>query len=93
MMVMTDTGKFILKREKQQLKIYVKGFLVYKNDYLVQFQLFVEYCRKLKFEEEPNYNYLTSILIEMVGATDVNVLSYDWSVKFKKTQSINNVNI
>ncbi len=31
-----------------------------------QFQLFVKYCRGLKFEEEPKYDYLINILVDIL---------------------------
>ena len=39
----------------------------------------MNYCRALQFEEEPNYDYLRSILASQM--TTDSIKFYDWSVK------------
>ena len=29
----------------------------------IEFKIYLEYCRKLKYDETPNYNYLKNIFI------------------------------
>ena len=38
----------------------------------------MDYCRNLKFEEEPGYDYLINLLLEMLGKN--NLEAYDWKV-------------
>ena len=47
-----------------------------------QFYLFVDYCRQLKFDEEPNYEYLKGLLIEIMNNNNFGFdYVYDWSDK------------
>lgn len=86
--------KIYLKKRETTIRDLCKGNPgLFINIYLVQFIHFVDYCRKLKFEEEPNYEYLTSLLTEMIGASKLSRLEYDWIVKNSKTTSTINVYI
>ena len=47
-----------------------------------QFYQFVDYCRLLKFDEEPNYEYLKGLLIEVMNNNSFGFdYIYDWSDK------------
>lgn len=42
----------------------------------------MNYCRDLKFEEEPNYGYLISLIEEVAKDFDFSLTDnlYDWSI-------------
>ena len=51
---------------------------------LAQFVTYFEYCRKLRFDENPNYNYLTGLLVEILGIKFIDSIIYDWKQIKKK---------
>ena len=38
-----------------------------------QFTQYINYCRKLEFEEEPNYDYLKNLFVEMIKINEISV--------------------
>ena len=47
-----------------------------------QFSEYLTYCRNLKFEEEPNYDYLLGLMQQIASDFDFSLTDnvYDWSV-------------
>ena len=47
-----------------------------------EFQKFIEHARNLEFYEEPNYNYLKSLLLQTAekNKIDINNVKYDWVI-------------
>ena len=53
-----------------------------------QFKEFINHSRKLEFTEEPNYNYLKSLLLQAAekNKIDINTVKYDWVIYKEKLQ-------
>ena len=79
-------GLRINKKEDRYKKILEKKKMVNSKELCIglpnQFYLFVDYCRQLKFDEEPNYEYLKGLLIEIMNNNNFGFdYVYDWSDK------------
>jgi len=54
---------------------------------------FLDYCRELKFDEKPDYNYLTNLLEDILDDEDLKIdFVYDWSENNNKEYTITNSN-
>ena len=79
-------GLRVNKKEDRYKKILEKKKMVNSKELCIglpnQFYLFVDYCRQLKFDEEPNYEYLKGLLIEIMNNNNFGFdYVYDWSDK------------
>ena len=79
-------GLRVNKKEDRHKKIKEKKKMVNSKELCIglpnQFYLFVDYCRQLKFDEEPNYEYLKGLLIEIMNNNNFGFdYVYDWSDK------------
>ena len=79
-------GLRVNKKEDRYKKILEKKKMVNSKELCIglpnQFYLFVDYCRQLKFDEEPNYEYLKGLLIEIMNNNSFGFdYIYDWSDK------------
>ena len=79
-------GLRVNKKEDRYKKILEKKKIVNSKELCIglpnQFYLFVDYCRQLKFDEEPNYEYLKGLLIEIMNNNNFGFdYVYDWSDK------------
>jgi len=56
-----------------------------------EFAEYIGYCRELKFEQDPDYEYLRSLFIKVLQRYDsINNLSFSWLKKNKKLKAIKN---
>ena len=48
-----------------------------------EFEKYMDYCKKLTFEEEPNYNYLKQLIIDIAMRLNISLHDgmFDWCVK------------
>ena len=48
-----------------------------------EFEKYMDYCKKLKFSEEPDYNYLKQLIIDIAMKHNISLHDgmFDWSVK------------
>ena len=79
-------GLRVNKKEDRYKKILEKKKMVNSKELCIglpnQFYQFVDYCRLLKFDEEPNYEYLKGLLIEVMNNNSFGFdYIYDWSDK------------
>lgn len=58
-----------------------------------EFKEFINYARKLQFTEEPDYNYLNSLLLKAAqnNKIDINTVKYDWVIYKENLQKEKNV--
>ena len=85
----TDNGV-----SSKHIKIILGQKLNIKRDYLfrgipAEFEAFFLYCRKLMFDQTPNYSYLKSLLSKFVQADPI-YLNFDWIINpefFSKYES------
>ena len=85
-------GLKVNKKEDRYKKILDKKRLVSSKELCIgfpdEFCQFVDYCRNLKFEEEPDYDYLKGLLKKVMIDNDfVLDFIYDWSEKRNKDLS------
>ena len=85
-------GLKINKKEDRYKKILDTKRLVSSKELCIgfpdEFCQFVDYCRNLKFEEEPDYDYLKGLLKKVMIDNDfVLDFIYDWSEKRNKDLS------
>ena len=64
----------------------------------LEFAEYIKYCRKLEFEDDPNYNYLKHLFItilnrngELVDERYINLIQFSW-LKKKKSSKLININ-
>jgi len=79
-------GLRINKKEDRYKKILEKKKIVNSKELCIglpnQFSDFVDYCRLLKFDEEPNYEFLKGLLIQVMNNNFFEFdYVYDWSDK------------
>ena len=79
-------GLRINKKEDRYKKILEKKKIVNSKELCIglpnQFSDFVDYCRLLKFDEEPNYEFLKGLLIQVMNHYFFEFdYVYDWSDK------------
>jgi len=56
-----------------------------------EFAEYIRYCRELKFEQDPDYEYLRSLFIKVLQRYDnINNLSFSWLKTNKKLKTIRN---
>ena len=62
-----------------------------------EFSEYVKYCKKLEFEEEPNYNYIKNLFIEILKKKEqlldekfLRFIQFSWLKKKKSSNSIDN---
>ena len=52
---------------------------------------YIKYCRNLSFEQEPNYNYLKNLFLEVIKKNErIANLNYIWAMQFFRLK-INNI--
>jgi len=68
-----DRYKMIyLKKKETSLETLCKGLPR-------EFIYFIDYCRKLKFDEEPNYNYLINLFASFLE-NKITFVDFDWNL-------------
>ena len=63
-----------------------------------QFAEYIKYCRNLEFEQEPNYNYLRNLFIEIINSNKplininkfINLMQFSWMAKMKDNKNNEN---
>ena len=55
-----------------------------------EFKEFIKYSRELEFEQEPDYNYLNKLLLNVGNKNGINIdkVKYDWEIKNEKLKKI-----
>ena len=55
-----------------------------------EFKDFIKYSRDLEFEQEPDYNYLNKLLLNVGNKNGINIdkVKYDWEIKNEKLKKI-----
>ena len=58
-----------------------------------EFKEIIHYSKKLEFTEEPDYDYLEKLLFKAAESNyiDIDSVEYDWEIKEKKNQKLNQV--
>lgn len=48
-----------------------------------EFHKYMKYCKNLKFEEEPDYNYLRKLIKDIADRENIDLFDgmYDWCIK------------
>ena len=64
-----------IKNSQEKIKVILDMKKNIKNEKLTlglpnEIKLFIDYASKLKFEEEPNYNYLKKLIMDMINQKD-----------------------
>jgi len=64
------------QKSRHQLRHFVKDFQVKKNsekkktkDKIEEFAIYLNYCRSLRFEDRPDYNYLKRLFKDLFWRT------------------------
>lgn len=73
----------IMQQQSEQIQPY--GSSVYEEDeedpIPEEFITFMDYCREIKFEEKPDYNYLRRILKDLFNRNGYEYdYVYDWNI-------------
>ena len=63
-----------------------------------QFAEYIKYCKNLEFEQEPNYNYLRNLFIEIIKSNIplinikrfINLMQFSWMAKMKDNKNNGN---
>ena len=63
-----------------------------------QFAEYIKYCKNLEFEQEPNYNYLRNLFIEIINSNKslininkfINLMQFSWMAKVKDNKNNEN---
>ena len=63
-----------------------------------QFAEYIKYCKNLEFEQEPNYNYLRNLFIEIINSNKplininkfINLMQFSWMAKMKDNKNNGN---
>ena len=80
-------GLKVDKKEDRYKKIYEKKKATTPEElcegYPIEFNQYITYCRKLGFEEEPDYAYLKSLFGKVMNSNGYQYDSiFDWTVTF-----------
>ena len=55
--------------------------------YIVEYQKYFDYVRSLKFEEAPNYKYLTNMFLDKLNREDKSGFTFDWQLKLQNAKA------
>jgi hypothetical protein len=74
--------------EKVKAKFFVDFWKIFYFYYIEEFKIFIQYTRELKFDENPDYDYLKK-LIQTIADRNTIILddNYDWIIKRDKMNS------
>lgn len=71
-----------MQQQSEQIQPYGSSVYEYDEETIPQeFITFMDYCREIKFEEKPDYNYLRRILKDLFNRNGFEYdYVYDWNI-------------